>query len=69
MKPKRFVPLIKPKQVGVNPACNYQLDVEVILYLRRNHAASDMQLNKKKLEKLHSLPCKLTALKLKNMES
>ena len=62
VKPKRCVRLIKPKQVGVNPACNYQLDVEVMVYLRRNHAASDMQLSKKKLEKLHSLPCKLNSV-------
>ena len=63
MKPKRFVGLIKPKQIRVIekiPACNYhQLDDEVLLYLNRNHAASDLQLNEKKIEKLQSLPCNL----------
>ena len=65
MKPKRLVRLIKPKQVRViekNPACNYQLDAEILAYLKRNHAASDMQLKKKKLEKLQSLPCNINSV-------
>lgn len=63
MKPKRFVRFIKPKQIRVIekiPACNYhQLDAEVLVYLNRNHAASDLQLNEKKIEKLQSFLCNL----------
>ena len=57
MKPKKFVKLRKPVAKRVN---NFEkLDEEVLKYIQRNHAASDLVLNHKQIGKRMSLPLTL----------
>ena len=58
MKPKKFVKLRKPVAKRVN---NFEkLDEEVLKYIQRNHAASDLVLNHKQIGKRMSLPLTLS---------
>ena len=57
MKPNRFVKLRKPVAKPVLIKCNREkLDEEVLKYIQRNHAASDLVLNHKQIGKRLSLP-------------
>ena len=57
MKPKKFVELRKPVAKPVLIKSNHKkLDDEVLKYIQRNHAASDLELNQKQIERRLSLP-------------
>ena len=64
MKPKKFVklrkPVAKPALIKNN---REKLDEEVLKYIQRNHAASDLVLNHKQIEKRLSLPLILSTEK------
>ena len=62
MKPKKFVNLRKPvaKAVVIKSNCE-KLDKEVLKYMQRNHAASDLALNQKHIGKRPSLPTIVSA--------
>ena len=57
MKPKKIVKLRKPKAKPVLIKGKHEkLDEEVIKYIQRNHAVSDLALNQKQTDKRSSLP-------------
>ena len=57
MKPKKFVELRKPVAKPVLIKNNHKkLDKEVLKYIQRNHAASDLALNRKQMGRRLSLP-------------
>ena len=60
MKPKKIVKLRKPVAKPVLIKYNREkLDEEVLKYIQRNHAASDLVLNHKQIEKRLSVPLTL----------
>ena len=64
MTPKKFVKLRKPVAKPVLIKNNREkLDEEVLKYIQRNHAASDLVLNHKQIEKRLSLPLILSTEK------
>ena len=61
VKPKKFVKLQKPVAKPVLIKNNHEkLDEEVLKYIQRNHAASDLVLNHKQIENRLSLPLTLS---------